>query len=171
MRGFLLRQNEYDSGLSHACIMCLLVLLFGMVSALTVLMVCVEAGADTFKPLVQNGPWDWSEETLSREIPVVVALLATSLLGALTIGLNSLYRGGIMSFFSSLCNIFPLLTLKQNANEFSASPVMWIAFGIGILSAFYVGDLASWWCRRRFLQEKQAENVRNLRLLYNDQAE
>ncbi len=156
-----LHRWEYERGWTRVLMMSIIVLMFGLFSCLLIWQVAAETHSGTFSPIAQNRAVDWDPEQWSREIPVAIALVVVPVITALAIGVHSLSFGGILGFGVHLFNLLPFYVSGQTLDGavFRGSPVIWGAFLVAALLAFYAGDLGSWICRRRLRQETAEDEV------------
>lgn len=156
-----LHRSEYDRWGMRLLAMVTLVMMFGLFSASVIWLVGEEAGSRTFEPVWQTQGWEWDAKQFTEDLPVAVALLIVPSVAGLAIGVHSVAHGGILAFLVGLFNLLPLYvnSAANGLSELRASPTIWAAFVVGMLLAFYVGDIGSWLCRRRLIEEAMEDGL------------
>jgi hypothetical protein len=156
-----LHRTECDQGWPRFVSLTLLVLLFGSFSCLITWQVAIETSAAICAPLAQANLMEWTAERWSQSLPLAVALVGLPVLAALTIGVHTLWEGGMLGFLVCLFNLLPLCSNGGglDVSRLCSDPILLGSFLGGLLLAFYAGDLGSWICRRRLRQEVREDEI------------
>lgn len=155
-------RSEFEHKWTRLIVVGIVVLIFGIFSSLMITLVATEACADTFAPLGQTSMLEWRQEGWTLHLPVCVALLVAPLVTSLVAGINSINHGGMLAFAISLFNLIPLRAHSAVGEAIGSNPAIWVSLGLGLLLAFYIGDLASLICRRRIRQQDGEEEYRRM---------
>lgn len=162
MPRIMLHRTERERGWPRWLGLALMLLLFGCASCILVRILDAEAIGLS---LLHAGSRMPAGETplVPRDVIVGLGLLLAPALGALLVGLHTVRFGGFYGFLLSLFHLLPLpIGGAGGMDTWQARPLIWGAFLIGTLLAFYLGDLGSWLCRRRLLREAKHDVVLGL---------
>lgn len=148
-----LHRVEHDKPFDRLVGMTITVLLFAFLSCFVVQFLAANLSAVvTLGGTAGNG----YENYLSETLPLAAGLVLVPALAALTVGAHTLQHGGLLGFAASLFQLLPLPGWTSTGGPMH-NLQLFVAFMVGALLAFYLGDLGSWLCRQRLVREAKED--------------